>query len=173
MNSHLTSSVLIYSPDLENVLLIEHRVLGLWVYPGGHLESDEDPAECAIREAQEEVGLQISLHSGPGARLQETLRKFAPEETKVLPQPFVILSEVIEGGSEGRHRHIDLVFLATAVGEPTACSDEAVQAKWIKVDSCVELRMPRELPFLIDRARDYLRKHLGETKSHIDSESMS
>ena len=32
--------------------------LGLWVAPGGKLEKDEAPFECAIRELREETGLQ-------------------------------------------------------------------------------------------------------------------
>ena len=32
--------------------------LGLWVAPGGKLEKDEAPYECAIRELREETGLQ-------------------------------------------------------------------------------------------------------------------
>ena len=33
---------------------------GTWSMPGGHLEYGESPEECAIREVEEEVGVQIS-----------------------------------------------------------------------------------------------------------------
>lgn len=33
---------------------------GNWSMPGGHLEYGESPQECAMREAEEEVGVQIT-----------------------------------------------------------------------------------------------------------------
>jgi len=32
---------------------------GYWVIPGGHIESSEDPAFCAVRELREETGIEI------------------------------------------------------------------------------------------------------------------
>lgn len=32
---------------------------GTWSFPGGHLEWDESPEECAIRETREEMGIEI------------------------------------------------------------------------------------------------------------------
>ena len=47
----------------DDVVLLHRRVKdpnkGLWVAPGGKLESDESPGECAIREMREESGLEI------------------------------------------------------------------------------------------------------------------
>jgi 8-oxo-dGTP diphosphatase len=35
---------------------------GEWAFPGGHLEYNEDPAECAARETLEETGIDLSGH---------------------------------------------------------------------------------------------------------------
>jgi len=32
---------------------------GFWLVPGGHIENNEDPASCAIRELREETGIKI------------------------------------------------------------------------------------------------------------------
>lgn len=45
----------------DAVLLREHDKYGSWLPVGGHIELDEDPAEAAIREAKEEVGLDVIL----------------------------------------------------------------------------------------------------------------
>jgi 8-oxo-dGTP diphosphatase len=47
----------------EDEVLLHRRVKdpnsGLWVAPGGKLEADESPTECAVREMHEETGLKI------------------------------------------------------------------------------------------------------------------
>jgi 8-oxo-dGTP diphosphatase len=53
-------STLIYPRRGDKVLLMQRRKppnLGLWVAPGGKLEWNESPAECARRELLEETGL--------------------------------------------------------------------------------------------------------------------
>ena len=55
-------ATLVYAIRGDEVLL--HRRVkdpnqGLWVAPGGKLEPDESPTECAVREMKEETGLEI------------------------------------------------------------------------------------------------------------------
>lgn len=39
---------------------------GTWAFPGGHLEFGETVAECAVREVEEETGMQITnIRRGP------------------------------------------------------------------------------------------------------------
>jgi 8-oxo-dGTP diphosphatase len=53
----------------DHVLLLRHvfHPTAPWDLPGGWLERDEAPAECALRELQEETGLRARL--GPVVRL--------------------------------------------------------------------------------------------------------
>ena len=51
----------IYCIDNEKILLLRRTKepnLGLWVAPGGKIEADESPYECALRELFEESGLE-------------------------------------------------------------------------------------------------------------------
>ena len=46
------------------VLLVRRRMdprQGLWTFPAGFVESDEEPAAAAVRECREETGLQVEV----------------------------------------------------------------------------------------------------------------
>lgn len=49
--------------DGGRVLLVQHQGDGyeFWIPPGGGVEGEESVAECAIREAREETGLEIGI----------------------------------------------------------------------------------------------------------------
>ena len=48
----------------NKVLLRRHRKFNsMWLSVGGHVEDGEDPAQTAIREVKEEVGLDVELYS--------------------------------------------------------------------------------------------------------------
>src|SRR6185437_245535 len=59
LERHFTATAYI----LENgrALLLKHPKLGKWLPPGGHVEPNETPPECAKREAREETGLRVEL----------------------------------------------------------------------------------------------------------------
>ena len=61
MARHFCASVFIINPDDKKILLIMHRKNNRWTQPGGHIEDDETPEECALREAYEETGLKVRL----------------------------------------------------------------------------------------------------------------
>jgi 8-oxo-dGTP pyrophosphatase MutT (NUDIX family) len=54
---HFTGSAWLVSVDGSRVLLTHHRKLGLWLQLGGHADGDTDLARVALREAEEESGL--------------------------------------------------------------------------------------------------------------------
>jgi 8-oxo-dGTP pyrophosphatase MutT (NUDIX family) len=80
---HLTASAFVVST--RGVILHRHRRLGIWVQPGGHIDSGEDPATAAARETLEETGLRarhlepprlvhVDLHPGPRGHTHYDLR---------------------------------------------------------------------------------------------------
>ena len=55
---HFTASAFVLHPTDPCILLIKHRKLGLWLQPGGHIQSEDPSAEAAARrELEEETGL--------------------------------------------------------------------------------------------------------------------
>jgi 8-oxo-dGTP pyrophosphatase MutT (NUDIX family) len=63
---HFTGSAWLVSADGERVLLTHHRKLGRWLQLGGHADGDTNLAQVALREAEEESGLdQLSVEADP------------------------------------------------------------------------------------------------------------
>lgn len=54
---HFTGSAWLVSADGKRVLLTHHRKLDRWLQLGGHADGDQNLARVALREAEEESGL--------------------------------------------------------------------------------------------------------------------
>ncbi|RDI98288.1 NUDIX domain-containing protein [Dyella solisilvae] len=66
LEGHFTGSAWLVSSDGERVLLTHHRKLGRWLQLGGHADGDVDLARVALREAEEESGLDgLSVEAAP------------------------------------------------------------------------------------------------------------
>ncbi len=87
----------------HQVLLHQHRKLGKWLPPGGHIEAVELPDEAAIREVLEETGVKIQL-------VASDKLEYLPESElpRQLMRPRGIQLEGISAG----HEHIDLIYFA-------------------------------------------------------------
>ena len=103
MIRHFTASGIVISDDFGHVLLIEHRKLGCWLYPGGHIDADEDPVQAVLREVCEETGITCQI-------IAEA--RFSHPAATVLAAPFTICVQDIPGdAATGPHQHIDMVYL--------------------------------------------------------------
>ncbi|MDG5775915.1 NUDIX domain-containing protein [Haloarculaceae archaeon H-GB2-1] len=89
------------------VALHEHDKLDMWLPAGGHIDRDELPHEAALREAEEETGLDVDLLAPEGDLSSATARS--------IPQPQHFLLEDINVSAEGvGHQHIDFIFYGEA-----------------------------------------------------------
>lgn len=64
--THVTSSAVVVGP--RGVLLHRHKLLGIWLQPGGHIDAGEAPWQAAVRETLEETGIPAA-HPEDGPRL--------------------------------------------------------------------------------------------------------
>lgn len=55
---HITGSAWIVDTLKTRALLVHHAKLNRWLQPGGHADGEEDVTAVALREAQEETGVQ-------------------------------------------------------------------------------------------------------------------
>lgn len=123
-----TASVFILRRDRERgwvTALVWHPRLECWLPAGGHVETDETAAQCGIREALEETGLEVALVPGPAAPVP------AGFPHRLLPAPWLV--------AEGRaapdrhtgepHVHEDHVYVATAAS-PLPVREPEHRVRW-------------------------------------------
>lgn len=65
----------------NKILMIKHKMLGIWLSPGGHVEDNELPHKAAEREFLEETGVTVKAISATSL--------LHAKETEYLPMPFV------------------------------------------------------------------------------------
>jgi 8-oxo-dGTP diphosphatase len=112
-------ATLVYAIRGDEVLL--HRRVkdpnrGLWVAPGGKLEADESPSECAVREMAEETGLSIE---------DPALRGIM---TEVSPRP--------------DYQWITFIFAATRWTGALAPAAGIGEFKWVRTSDVFALEIP-------------------------------
>ncbi len=87
----------------NKVLLRKHDKYKMWLGVGGHIELHEDPVEATVREAREEVGLEIEL--------DEKLKPSRKEDTTTdLIPPYYLHRHRVSGD----HEHVSFVYFAKA-----------------------------------------------------------
>ena len=141
---HFTASAIVFGDDLDQVLLVHHNRIGKWLYPGGHIESGQAPAEAAIREVEEETGIRTEVLQRP---------TFRHPDVTVHPVPFAILEVSATDREFGDHRHIDFVYVLRATSTAIAVQlDEVSGVRWVPVADLVRLDTPSDFPALVAEA---------------------
>jgi 8-oxo-dGTP pyrophosphatase MutT (NUDIX family) len=145
-----TASALVLRED-RRLLLIHHRKLGVWLYPGGHIDPWETPDEAVAREVEEETGLRVRT-VGP-----RDLSLADPKAlVSVLTTPYVVLCERIHS-PDNPHDHIDLVYLCTpeaGVDAWAPLSGDTLQAGFFGRDEVTDLPMFPNFRSLVRRVFD-------------------
>ena len=107
-------------------LLLMHRKLGKWLYPGGHIDENEVPTQAAVREAKEETGFKVRL-------ISKSILKLRKKHSTEKPAPLCTLYENVYYKT-GRHTHFDLIYLAEPVGrQGRLAKGESEQLRWVSI----------------------------------------
>ena len=113
--------------DGGKLLLAHHKKLELWLPPGGHIEKNELPNECVVREVKEETGFDVEIVREPHQRTS----KYA------LPMPipdWMQLEDIL-----GTHWHFDLVYICGIRGGSLKKSDESNDVRFFSLDEITAL----------------------------------
>jgi 8-oxo-dGTP pyrophosphatase MutT (NUDIX family) len=121
LEGHFTASAWIVNKKRTHTLLTLHRKLGRWLQLGGHADGDENLLNVALKEAQEESGLE-SLDMVDSTIFDIDMH-IIPERPQV-PQ----------------HYHYDVRYLLEAdIREPLKISKESISLAWIAFDSVADM----------------------------------
>jgi len=121
-DGHFTGSMLVVNPDKTKVLLMHHVKLWTWQQFGGHADGDMDLRNVAIKELEEESGIDIS-------KVQIGNKLHYIDIHKIPPHKW-----------EPDHYHYDIGFLAV-VDENIVFSkrdEEVHEIKWFDIKTVRE-----------------------------------
>jgi len=143
LEGHLTGSALVVDATGERTLLMLHRKLGRWFQPGGHADGDTNLPGVALREAQEETGID--------------------ELTVVVPAIDVDVHRV-EPPREAAHLHLDTRYLVVAPpGAHEHANEESLALRWVTASELDVLDPPLDESTrrLVHRGLDVAQTLLG------------
>ena len=116
LKGHITGSAWIVNPEMTHAFLTHHAKLDKWLQPGGHADGDENVARVAMKEAEEETGM-------------EDMKLFSAEifDLDIHPIP--------ERKGVPAHEHFDIRYLIIAGKEQSfEVSEESHDLAWIPMN---------------------------------------
>jgi 8-oxo-dGTP diphosphatase len=130
---HLVSYFLLVDRTSGSVLLCDHRLSGLWLPTGGHVEPGEHPLATVRREAAEELGVAAEPDAASG------------------DEPFFLTMTETAGPPETRHVDVSFWFALTGrAGQPLSPDQrEFAQVRWWTVGELCHADPGRFEPHLL------------------------
>jgi len=124
IQAQITGAAWVLSPDNKKVLLTHHKKFNRWIQFGGHSEGDSNTWNVALREAQEESGIN---------ELEFVTRDIFDIDMYIIPPKLI--------RNKPEHKMYDIRFLLRAKNENFLVNNESNTLKWftlreVKEDVC-------------------------------------
>ena len=152
---HITGSAWIVSADGAKCLLTHHRKLDRWLQLGGHADGETAVHQVALREAQEESGMnEFSFVDREGNQLypnqiEDTLPQLIPLDIDIHPIP--------ARKEEPAHEHYDLRYLLIAApNQPLQLTSESNDLRWFGWEEIAQVTDEATIQRMIEKAQAIL-----------------
>ncbi len=117
LSGHITASALLLHPTGQSCLLTLHKKLARWLQPGGHADGDSCALRVALREAEEESGIE----------------GIVPVDDAIFDVDVHTIAARPQCG-EPEHFHYDIRYLLRAPHDRFVCSEESERLAWMSWD---------------------------------------
>lgn len=118
---HFSSSAFVVNKERTKMLVVYHIINDGWIYPGGHADGETDLLSVAVREVEEETGLNAKV-------LDDSIFSI---------QSLPVKGHIKKGKYVSAHLHFDVVYIMEADDTMplTYRDDESKGVKWISFES--------------------------------------
>jgi 8-oxo-dGTP pyrophosphatase MutT (NUDIX family) len=123
--AHITSSAFVVNRARNKVLMVHHNIYNSWSWTGGHADGDDDLLEVAMREVNEETGVN-NIH---------------PVNSEIFSLDILtVLGHVKRGKYVSPHLHLSVAYLLEGDEKEQLVvkEDENSGVKWIPIDEVNE-----------------------------------
>ncbi|HVO28410.1 MAG TPA: NUDIX domain-containing protein [Candidatus Paceibacterota bacterium] len=128
------------------VLLRKHDKYRIWMGVGGHIELDENPIQAAVREAKEEVGLDITIIGR-----KTNIDWAADGYTEILTPRFFYQHPI-----SSTHQHLNFIYFAASNRENFSQGNEEVseEIRWFTKDDLQNpaFNIPKTMKYFAEKA---------------------
>ncbi len=130
---HITASAFLINSDASKFLLMHHKKIDRWLQPGGHCDGEIDVLNTAIKEAQEESGV-------------EDIKAVSNQIYDIDIHPIPAYKDVPS------HEHFDVRFLLQTVSsDEFVKNNESLELRWIDFDSNIPLNLTPSIFRMIEK----------------------
>ena len=136
---HITGSAWVLSPDKKAILLTHHKKLNKWLQLGGHSDGESDVIRTAMREAQEESGIQ---------EIQTLSHDIFDVDIHIFPKKKNIAA----------HLHYDIRFCFQAKSFDFIISEESHNLKWIPLKEITKNHFEESIVRMALKTEDFLNR---------------
>ncbi|MCL2354981.1 MAG: NUDIX hydrolase [Oscillospiraceae bacterium] len=126
--AHFSGSAFVVNRDRTKMMVIHHNQFKSYTMPGGHADGENDLLKTAIRELQEETGIE----------------NIVPVDNDIFSlEIFAVNGHMKEGKWVSGHAHLNLLYILEAdENEVTRIKpDENSDVKWVNIDDVVEIHI--------------------------------